>query len=114
VEVALALATRDASRGVLPAIEATLAGAGYDAGVDTADVIRLPVVYRAAEHALAELVAASELFAGGRARRVVISRVAGVDAVRGGALLHAQATHVAFSLRRTARAAPAGVGPREP
>ena len=44
-------------------------------------MIRLPVAYQAAEHALADLVAAIELVASGQARRVVIS---GIPGDRGG------------------------------
>jgi hypothetical protein len=83
--------------------------------VETSSVIRLPVAYQAADHALADLLAAIELVAGGQARRVVISGVPGVEAVAGEALLHAQAAHVAFCLRRTPGAQPAVVvGPLEP
>jgi len=82
--------------------------------VETTDMIRLPVAYHAAEHALADLVAAIELVAEGQARRVVISGIPGVEAVAAEALLHAQAAHVAFCLRRMPGAAPAVVvGPRE-
>jgi hypothetical protein len=82
--------------------------------VQTADVIRLPVAYQAAEHALAELVAAIELVASGRARRVTVSGIPGVDSVASEALLDAQAAHVAFCLRRSPGHAPAVVvGPLE-
>jgi hypothetical protein len=82
--------------------------------VGTTDVIRLPIAYRADEHALAELVAAIELVASGRARRVVVSGIPSVDAVAGEALLDAQAAHVTFCLRRTPGHAPAVVvGPLE-
>ncbi len=81
----------------------------------TSSVIRLPVAYQAADHALADLVAAIELVADGHARRVVISGVPGIEAVAGEALRHARTAHVAFCLRRTPGIPPAVVvGPLEP
>jgi hypothetical protein len=92
-----------------------LGAAAYDNEVETTRVIRLPVEHQAADHVLADLVAAIELVAGGGARRVVLAGIPGIEAVAGEAIPYAQAAHVGFALRRS----PGGqepavvVGPRE-
>ena len=69
--------------------------------METPRLIHLPVEHQAADHVLADLVAAIELVAGGGARRVVLAGLPGVEAVAAEALGYAQAAHVAFSLSRT-------------
>ena len=77
-------------------------------------VIRLPVALAASDLVIADLVSAVELVASGRARRVVLAGIAGVEDVAGEALAYAQAAHVGFRLERKPGARPAGiVGPVE-
>jgi hypothetical protein len=80
-----------------------------------ARVVRLPVEFQAADHVLADLLAAIELVAGGGARRVVLAGLPGVESVAAEALACARAAHVAFSLGRApdAEAPTVVVGPLE-
>jgi hypothetical protein len=82
--------------------------------VEAPNVISLPVAVAASDHALADLVSAIELVATGRARRVVLAGIPGVEEVAAEALVCAQAAHVAFRLQRTPPTRTAVVvGPRE-
>jgi hypothetical protein len=63
--------------------------------------VYLPVEHQAADHLLADVVAAIELVADGVAQRVVLSGMPGIQAVAAEALACAQAAHVGFALRRS-------------
>jgi hypothetical protein len=69
--------------------------------VESPRVIRLPLAEPASTSDVLEEVNGSiDLVAAGIARRMVIAGLPGVEAVAAGALAHAQASHVGFSLSR--------------
>ena len=83
--------------------------------MDALRLFHLPVTREADRDVLVgHLVAGIDLVAAGRASRVVVANLAGVEDVAGVALAHARAAHVSFALVHSASGEPhAVIGPRE-